>query len=314
MKSMKTMENPHVLSVKNLKISYGNKKIIENLSFDLAEGELICLCGPNGSGKSSLLSVLAGINFGDIKFSKNSVFYSQCRQEISDPRAENEQRATSLESLNRNELSRQVSFMVQNENCTWNFPVEEFIMMGRYVYGDEKSEHARSLVKKYMNELEISHLAEREITTFSGGEMQKARIARSLVQETPILLLDEPCSNLDFDAQFTLMKKIRSLCHSESLKPAENSKNTEPFSVIVSIHDLNLASIFADKILLLNTNENANEKSANESKTSTNENKAPFFFGTVGEIFRSEILSAAFNTNFGIFTHPEYKVPQVYVK
>ncbi|MCR4790423.1 MAG: ABC transporter ATP-binding protein [Treponemataceae bacterium] len=271
------MSQKKLLSVKELNVSYGKKEIIKNLSFDMQEGCLICLCGPNGSGKSTLLSVLAGIKHSGLTFSKNSIFFPCGDDNLA------------IEKLKRKQLSEKVSCMVQNETCVWDFSVEEFVMLGRYVHGDENSRYAHQLVDSCMEECGVKNLAGRSINSLSGGEVQKARIARSLVQQSQIMLLDEPCANLDFDAQFSMLKKIRELCHQKAI------------SAIVSIHDLNLASLFADKILLLPAREAKNECQS-------------FYFGSVEEIFKSQILSRAFDADFEIFTHPEYKLPQIYIK
>lgn len=271
------------VSVKKLDAFYDKKQILQNLSFELKEGELVCLCGPNGCGKSTLLSVLADVHHGSLSFSKNSVFFNYANGKILSDTMD----AIPIEKLTRRDISLFTSFLVQNESCVWNLTCEEFVRMGRFVHGDVESKIAEVLTEKYMTELGISFLAKRSVITLSGGEFQKCRIARSLVQQSPVLLLDEPIANLDFDAQFSFMQKIRDLCRKDGI------------SAVVSIHDLNLASIFADKILLLGGRKDSCSQS---------------IFGSVSDIFKVEILQQVYGTNLGLFVHPEYKAPQVFVK
>jgi iron complex transport system ATP-binding protein len=118
----------------------------------------------------------------------------------------------------------------------------------------------------------------------SYGEFQKVRIARTFIQESKLMLLDEPVANLDFNAAFLLLKLIKEIARQKKI------------TVIASIHDLNLASVFADKIIMLS--KDVKQKS---------------FSGTSAQIITEEIIRKVYNTNCKTFIHPEYQVPQVYV-
>ncbi len=258
-----------LLSVKNLSAKY-SEKILENISFDVNSGELICLIGANGSGKSSLLYSLANIDVSKFNFSKKSI--SVCNKFI--------------DKISRQEISKYISLMIQNENCVWNFSVYDFICLGNY-FSNKKDENK---IFEIIKLLDIEYLLDKNINCISGGEFQKVRIARSLVQNCSVMLFDEPTSALDINYQFNLLEKIRYIVKEKNI------------CAIISIHDINLASIFADRIFLL------------KKYNSLSENENQLLVGTSEEILNSKDLSKAFKTNFETFLHPEYNKFQIYVK
>ena len=131
---------------------------------------------------------------------------------------------------------------------------------------------------------------DKNINCISGGEFQKVRIARSIFQDAKVMLLDEPTSALDINYQFNLLTKIKNVVKEKNI------------CAIISIHDINLASIFADRILLL------------KKINSICENENQLVIGNPDEILNSNELSFAFKTSFGTFIHPEYNKTQIYVK
>ena len=258
-----------LLSVKNLTAKY-NELILNNISFDVNSGEVVCLIGANGSGKSSLLYSLANIEIPKFSFSKNSICV--CDKFI--------------DKMSRQEISKYISLMTQNENCVWNFSVYDFISLGNY-FSKKKDENK---IFEIIKLLDIENLLDKNINCISGGEFQKIRIARSLVQDCSVMLLDEPTSALDINYQFNLLEKIRNIVKEKNI------------CAIISIHDINLASIFADRIFLL------------KKYNSLLENENQLLIGTSEEILNSKDLSKAFNTNFRTFLHPEYNKSQIYIK
>lgn len=259
----------NLLSVKKLSAKY-NEVILNDISFDVHPGELICLIGANGSGKSSLLYSLANIEISKFNFSKKSICV--CDKFV--------------DQLSRYEISKYISLMTQYENCVWNFSVYDFICLGNYFSNKIDGEKIFEIIKL----LDIEYLLNKNINCISGGEFQKIRIARSLVQDCSVMLFDEPTSALDINYQFNLLSKIKKVVKEKNI------------CAIISIHDINLASIFADKIFLLKKN----------NSLSQNENQ--LLVGTSDEILNSKDLSKAFNTNFKTFLHPEYNKLQIYVK
>ena len=175
--------------------------------------------------------------------------------------------------------------MIQNENCVWNFSVKDFIKLGKYF----SKKNIDNEIDEVSNLLEIKNLLDKNVNCISGGEFQKVRIARSIIQDAKVMLLDEPTSELDITYQFYLLEKIKRIVKEKNI------------CAIISIHDINLASVFADRIFLLN-------------RYNEIDNKNQLVIGTPDEILNSKELSLAFKTNFGTFIHPEYNKTQIYVK
>lgn len=258
----------NILRVENLFAKY-KSMILKDISFDVLEGELICLIGANGSGKSTLLSSLVKLELPNFEYSNNSIFVNE----------------NLIDKMDRQEISKNISLMIQNENCVWNFSVKDFIKLGKYF----SKENIDNEIDEVSNLLEIKNLLDKNVNCISGGEFQKVRIARSIIQDAKVMLLDEPTSELDITYQFYLLEKIKRIVKEKNI------------CAIISIHDINLASVFADRIFLLN-------------RYNEIDNKNKLVIGTPDEILNSKELSLAFKTNFGTFIHPEYNKTQIYVK
>ena len=258
------------ITIKNLTASWTKDQIIlKNINVSFNKGEFICLSGPNGSGKSTLLSILAGISNPSL-FKTGTI--TICGKDIS--------------SYKRKELSRKIAYMCQNENCIWDFSVKEYILTGRFCHTRITGIYSKNdyeYVEKVIDELNIGFLAEKSVKELSGGEFQKVRIARSLCQNSDFILLDESVANLDYGYQKEILTFLKETCHSQNK------------GIIISIHDLNTACLFADKIALLGKNRK-------------------FIIGEVNDVINEKNLSDFYQTDFSIFTHPEFGIKQVYVK
>ena len=224
---------PSKLYVSNICAYYGKKLVLKSLSVAVETGRLTCLCGPNGSGKSTLLSVLSGAKEPGLKVVDgiDNQSYMDC---------------TSLDAMELAKLPRKkaatiVAYMQQNEYSTWNFTAKELVLQGRFCHtangayslGDEQ------LALDALRELGIFNLADRPVHSLSGGEFQKARIARALCQDASFILLDEPSANLDFSYEPQFMQMLKNLAHSKQK------------GILISIHDINLAAAYADDVILL---------------------------------------------------------------
>jgi len=240
------------LSVQNLSSSYGNKSIFQNLSFEVNAGELVCLCGPNGAGKSTLLTSVAGIGDSSLKTS-GEVLVDQ----------------TVLSSLKNKERAKYISYMEQTSVSAWDFTVADFVLQGRFAYSKNGyySAEDKQIAQNAMEQLGIAQFSSRTIHSLSGGEFQKVRIARTLAQSTSFVLLDEPAANLDFVYEPQLLELLKNLAHKNNL------------GIIISIHDVNLAARYADKMLLLPKNQNP-------------------VFGSVDDIMTVENLEKTFGVPF----------------
>ncbi len=174
------------VKVRDLSKQYGDTRVFENINFDIKKGEFITLLGPSGCGKSTLLRCIAGLN--DI----NGGEISMEGDEIS--------------SLPPRE--RKIGMVFQNYALFPNMTVEENIAFGLKIKKDENTE------EKVARALEMVELGGREKhypSELSGGQKQRVALARSLVMEPKILLLDEPLSALDAKIRKSLREKIREI-------------------------------------------------------------------------------------------------------
>ena len=217
------IENISELTVQNLSAGYGDKTILQDVSFSLQQGEFVCLCGPNGAGKSTLLSVLAGVPDAGLKVSGGGEVISE------------------LSKLPRRAAARVLAYMQQNEYSEWNFTVREYVLQGRFSHsnGGHYAAADYEVVDGVLGELGLSDFSQRFIHALSGGEFQKVRLARALAQTPRFLLLDEPAANLDYVFEPHLMQLLAGTAHNKNL------------GILAAVHDINLAARFADKLLLL---------------------------------------------------------------
>jgi iron complex transport system ATP-binding protein len=185
---------------------------LRETSLTLAQGELTCLIGPNGSGKTSLLHALAGIGSASGTVTIDGV----------DPRP-----------LPPAQRQRLFSFLPASRDVHWPLAARDLIALGA------PDEEARARIPTLLNEFDLSGLADRRIDRISTGERSRVLIARALVAEPKLLLLDEPTANLDPLWQLRLMDYLRAY-----VATAERS-------VLVAVHDLDLARHFADRLIIM---------------------------------------------------------------
>lgn len=231
-----------IISIKNLNFSYGKKKILKNLNFTIDKGEITGIIGPNGCGKSTLAKNIIKYLHGDYE-----EFQIDNRN---------------LKDINSRELSKLISYIPQKTNIIQNITVFDFILLGRFsllknswdFYKKEDFEAVEGNIRL----LKIEDLRDRNIESLSGGELQKVLLAKALSQEAKILLLDEPTSALDLNNAVEFMKILRYV------------KNERDISPIIIIHDLNLAALFCDSLIILKEGKFINKGLAKEIITEKN--------------------------------------------
>lgn len=206
------------LDASGISFSYRRKKVLDNVSFEAQSGEVLGLVGPNGCGKTTLIKCIDGI-----LHPKGSV------------RVDGED----IARLDRMDIARKMAYVPQSLPHT-SLTVFETILMGRRPHlGWSVRDDDIESVQSAMELLRIEPFAFRKSNELSGGERQRVMIARAIAQGTPILLLDEPTSNLDVHHQMAVMEILRSLSDQESL------------TILVAIHDLNLAARYCHRLLVL---------------------------------------------------------------
>ncbi len=204
----------------NLTFYYSPQRpIIENLNLVLERGYSYVLLGTNGSGKTTFLRILNGL----LKPSSGSIRLNN----------------SNLHSFKRSDIARLMSFVPQNYTVRFPFTVYEVVLMGRYPYKTSFSDYSLEDHQITVSTLEktcLIDLAHKKITEISGGEKQRVILARAFCQQTPIILLDEPFSNLDIHYSLFFIQQLKELAQKGSL-------------VVTTVHNLFMAPLLADRIL-----------------------------------------------------------------
>ncbi|WP_336763900.1 ABC transporter ATP-binding protein [Asaia sp. VD9] len=184
---------PH-LRLEKLSFTRQGRVILRDLSLSFAEGQLVCLMGANGAGKTTLLRLILGL----LRASDGGITL--------DGRA--------VHDFGRRDLARILAYVPQNRETPPPYSVGQIVAMGRLPYTGlmrESRPEDQCIVTRILMQLGLDALRDRPCTSLSGGEYQRVLLARALVQETPILVLDEPLSGLDFGHQIRLMVLLGAL-------------------------------------------------------------------------------------------------------
>jgi iron complex transport system ATP-binding protein len=254
-----------MLKLENIEFSYGDIKILKEIDFHLNKNEFIGIIGPNGSGKSTLLknvSKLLNPDSGYIYLDKNL-----------------------LNDYSFKELAKKMAVVPQDTKVNFNFSVYDLVMMGRNPYQDRwgriQKEDKRK-VKEAMELTDIVKFKDKSIQNLSGGERQRVIIARAIVQEPELLLLDEPTASLDINYQRNIFDLISDL--NEKLD----------MSVLAVSHDLNLISQYCDRLILLK-----------DGKIHS--------MGQVDDVITKKNISEVYNTEVDIKFNPFTERPYVII-
>ena len=194
---------------------------VRGVSLSISPGALLAVVGPNGAGKTTLMKLLSGSlppQEGDVTLDDRP-----------------------LSGLADRERALAIAVVPQSESSPFPVTVREMVGMGRYAHlgpWERSGTRDRTVVDHAMARCAVAEFADRQLSELSGGEQQRARIARALAQEAPVLLLDEPTAGLDLRYRMELFHLLRQL-------------RAAGLGVLVITHDLNLAARFADRLLLL---------------------------------------------------------------
>lgn len=213
-----------MISVRNLTLCRGEKTLLDDVSFDVGEGEYLAVIGPNGAGKSTLLKCLDRI----LMQWSGEIFLN----------------TTSLRQIAQKDLAKRIAYVQQSATAVFSFTVRQMVEMGRYPHLKPLtpiSEADQQIVDEAMQAMKIEHLSDRHVDTLSGGEMQKVQIATALAQQADILFLDEPTTYLDYKHQSEIGRILRSL-------------NQQQGKTIVEVtHDVNRAVLDATHVIALSS-------------------------------------------------------------
>jgi iron complex transport system ATP-binding protein len=200
----------HALGVRR-----GSRSILQGLDLTATSGEFIAVIGPNGAGKSTLLAALAGLLVPDA----GSV----------------ELDGAPLPGITPRELARRRAYLPQNARCEWPLPVERMVALGLAPAGHE--DLAR--IDAVLADCDLTAQRAQPVTTLSGGELARAMLARALVSEPQVLIVDEPLAGLDPRHAWDASRRLRNLAVEQGRL------------VIASIHDINIALRRATRIWAL---------------------------------------------------------------
>jgi len=239
---------------------------IQDLTHSIHAGEILGVLGPNGSGKTTLLKLLGRIlraHHGQV------TLFGQ-----------------DFQRLSQADIARVVALVPQDTQEVFPFTMMEVVMMGRYPHHSGfvgwhwENSTDRDIVTETMDALHIDHLGTRLMTDVSGGERQRAIIARALAQQPQVLLLDEPTAFLDLHHQLDIFRILRRLNQDQGL------------TVVMVTHDLNSASQYCDRLLLL--------EEGHLVKT-----------GRPEEVIRKDVLEPVYECPIIIDQHPQTGSPRV---
>lgn len=209
-----------MMEVSQVTKKYGNKEVVSSIDYEVRSGKLTAFIGPNGAGKSTLLSMMSRLldkDQGGIYLEKNEI-----------------------KAWNQQELAKKLAILKQANGVQLTLTVRELVAFGRFPHSKGKlTKVDQEKITESLSYLNLLDLADENINTLSGGQLQRAYIAMVLAQDTEYIFLDEPLNNLDMNHAVQLMKTIR--------KMVDEKKKT----VIIVLHDINFAASYADDIVAM---------------------------------------------------------------
>jgi iron complex transport system ATP-binding protein len=253
------------LQVQRVSFSYLDGLVLHNIDLSIKAGEMVGLLGPNGSGKTTLIKLASGVlkpSQGEIKLD-----------------------GSNLSQLNRKSIARSVAVVPQQFNIPFAFTTTEVVLLGRTPFlraFAEESEVDKQFVSNALELVGISELKARRFDELSGGERQKVILAMALAQQPKLLLLDEPTVHLDITHQVEILELVRRLNVERGL------------TVIAAMHDLNLASLYFDRLILLK-----------EGRVSAD--------GTPARVLTEDRIREVFSALVKVEPHPVTGVPHIVI-
>jgi iron complex transport system ATP-binding protein len=253
------------LALHGVQAGYPNRAepVLRGIDLRLEPGEMVALIGPNGAGKSPLLKLAGGL----LKPTAGQAVLVE----------------RDLASLRPRDIARQVAVVPQDGPLPSGLFVREMVELGRTPYVRAlfgPTAHDRSAVEWALAAVGVAELGDRFVDELSGGERQRVILARALAQEPRLLLLDEPTANLDLHHQVAMLELVRALTRDRGL------------TVLAAVHDLQLAALFCDQVVLMSAGQIVSQGSPEQVLT------APLLLETFGQ---RVVLSA----------HPTHGVPLV---
>lgn len=207
------------MEFKDTCVSLGGKEILRNVSLLAQPGKMTGIVGPNGCGKSTLLKTV----FGIVPKQSGTLFIN----------------GKNAAQMSKKEISSMIGYVGQDAACSFDFSVYDVVEMALYNRKDKKKS-SKIIVKEALEELHISHMADRNIQTLSGGEKKMVFMARAIAQGVDTIILDEPTNHLDIKHQLFILNYLK------------RSGKT----ILIVLHDLRLAVHYCDELFVLKNGKN----------------------------------------------------------
>ncbi len=252
-----------MLEIKNLVVNYGPRTVLHEIDLCVHPGEIVALIGPNGAGKSTLIKAISGVipaRSGELRLDGKD-----------------------LSRISPAERARCLAVVPQARRLPADYTVWQTVLLGRTPYLGwlgQTDPRDRERARWAMDQTATGELSGRRIGELSGGEQQRVLLARAVAQDTPVLLMDEPTAHLDLQHQTALLNLARTLATGEKR------------AVLMALHDLNLAALYADRVALL---------VGGRLRA----------VGTPEEVLTPDLVTAAYQVPVHIVPHPDYGTPLV---
>ncbi|MDD5258432.1 MAG: ABC transporter ATP-binding protein [bacterium] len=251
------------LEISKIQFAYRKAMVLKDISFTVHQGDFLGIIGPNGSGKSTLLKILARL----LKAREGTVALNDL----------------DLKQYPIRTLAQKIALVPEETLLNFPFTVEELVLMGRsphlpFLQPLAPKDHAKA--NDCMEKTSVRDLAGRRINELSSGERQRAFIAQALAQEPDILLLDEPTAHLDINHQIEIFNVLKNLQEQYGL------------TIITITHDLNLAALYCDTLLLLKGGE-------------------LFSLGPPSQVLTAENIKNVYHTQVTVQQHQKIKKLQI---
>ena len=209
-----------MIEVKNITKTYGNKKVVDNISLNIQEGKITSFIGPNGAGKSTLLSIMSRL----LKRDSGEVLID----------------GKDILKWDNKELAKKIAILRQSNNINIRLTIKELVSFGRFPHsqGNLKDEDYK-YIEEAINYMQLKEFEDRYLDELSGGQRQRAYIAMVIAQNSDYIFLDEPLNNLDMKHSVEMMKLLKEMVHDLGK------------TIIIVLHDINFASCYSDNIVAL---------------------------------------------------------------
>ena len=252
-----------MIEVNSISFRYHEAWVLQEVSFRVEKGEFIGVIGPNGSGKTTLLKLLYRL--------------------LAPQRGEVLFELVPMKKMDRRDIAKRIAVVAQETQLLFPFSVLETVLMGRSPYLGRllfESEKDLEIARKAMEWTKILPFSERPVDELSGGERKRVFIARALAQEPDVILLDEPTANLDIQHQIDFLDLILTLNRERGL------------TIVMASHDMNIASEFCDRLILL-------------------QGGRIYQMGTPEEVVTKENIESVYGCEVWIDQHPVSGMPRI---